>query len=160
MTTITKDSVLEFWDIAKQELVNLRARESALRKEVISAWYPTHRDEGTENIELAAGWKLKAVFKQNYEFDKDKDFSFDLISGAVGEDLNNLWVALTKNDDGSPNADGEALASELFKVNVSVNATTFKKLPPSLKSIVAPYVTIKEASTDLSIVAPKTTKTV
>lgn len=147
--TIDKFELLGQWNEAKSNLDQYKNEESVLRKQVISEFYPTHKSEGTENIELSEGWKLNAVFKQDYSFDKDKDFSFDIMTGVAGNELATLFTELTATED------GQAILGELIKVKVELSATVYKKLTPSLKKIVDPYVTIKEASTALKLVEPK-----
>jgi len=135
-----KIEVLREWSEADGSLKQFKGQESELRKEVIGLWYPTHKEEGTENIDLGNNYKLSAVFKQNYAFDKDADIDKlheELIS--VGED-------------------GVAAAEQLFNVKVELNATAYKKLPPSLQRIVNPYITIKTGSPSLKIVEPKPEK--
>lgn len=139
-TQKNKTEVLREWSEVDANLKQLKNQESELRKEVIELWYPTHKEEGTENIDLGNDYKLSAVFKQNYAFDKDADIDKlhdELIS--VGED-------------------GVDVAEKLFKVKVELNATVYKKLPPSLQKIVNPYVTIKTGSPSLKIVEPKPEK--
>lgn len=151
-TTTMNTELLNTWYEISTKLKDLKEQESLLRKEVIADAFPTHKDEGTENINLEDGFKLSAVFKQDYAFDKERDFSYDLESNA-GDDLVALYEALM-----GAGEDGLAAAKELFKVAVTLNATAFKKLPPSLRHIVDPYVTIKEAATALKIVEPKEVK--
>ena len=150
--TLDKFTILAQWEEYKRNLDWYKREESDLRKKVLAEFYPNHKEEGTESAELGDGWKLNAVFKQDYRFDKDKDFSFDIINGVAGKDLIDLFKKLNATED------GRAIVGELIKVSVTLSTTTYKKLTPSLKKIVNPYVTIKEASTTLKLIEPKEEK--
>lgn len=137
--TTTKMNIdrLNEWYEVQEQLVEIKKRESALRKEVIGDFYPTHKEEGTENVDLDEGYKLSCVFKLNYEFDKNADLE------KLREELR------------ATGEDGIAAVEELFKLKIELSTTAYKKLPPSLEKIVKPYITIKEATPSLKIVAPK-----
>jgi hypothetical protein len=142
-------STLQKWAELNEQLKTIKKQEAELRKEVIADMFPTHKVEGTENVELADDWKLKATFKQTYEWEKGRDFSFDLIEVIMGEDLHNLW------SDASDLPDAEAILKSIFKVKVEFNATAYKKLLPTVQEVINPYIVVKEASPSLELVAPK-----
>ena len=150
LTTMTTDktTILNEWYEVANVLKEAKAKEAQLRMDVIAEWYPAHKDEGTENVDLDDGYKLNCVFKQNYEFDKERDFSFDL-EGKAGTDLVELFNLLN----GNPDLDDTR--TKLFDVKVTVNASVFKKLAPSIRAIVEPFITIKDATPSLKIVEPK-----
>lgn len=148
-----KVKLLEKWDTVKTALAEVKVEESKLRKEVLGSWFPTHKEEGSQNIDLDNGYKLNAIFGLNYEFDKERvkngGFSYNLLTGEPGADLDELMQQLWETED------GRAIAAELFDVKIELKTSAYKKLPPSFRAMVNPYITIKEASTQLKIVAPK-----
>lgn len=149
---LTPEQKLQKWAELNESLKAIKAEESALRKEVISDMFPTHKVEGTENVELGEDWKLKATFKQTYEWEKGRDFSFDLLELTAGDDLNNLWDILSGS---LKSPDREIILKSMFKVKVEFNATAYKKLLPTVQEVINPYIVVKEASTSLELVAPK-----
>lgn len=145
-------STLQKWAELNEQLKSIKKQEAELRKEVIADMFPTHKVEGTENVELSDDWKLKATFKQTYEWEKGRDFSFDLLEQIAGDDLTELWEILA----GLP--DSETILKAIFKVKVEFNATAYKKLLPTVQDVINPYIVVKEASTSLELVAPKEVK--
>lgn len=148
----TPEQKLQKWAELNEQLKIIKKQEAELRKEVIANMFPTHKVEGTENVELSDDWKLKATFKQTYEWEKGRDFSFELLDGVAGNDLNQLWLDLRELPD------AEAILKSIFKVKVDFNATAYKKLLPTVQDVINPYIVVKEASTSLELVAPKEVK--
>jgi hypothetical protein len=149
---LTPEQKLQKWAKLNESLKAIKAEESILRKEVIADMFPTHKVEGTENIELSEDWKLKATFKQTYEWEKCRDFSFDMLEQTAGVDLALLWESLSELPD------SETILKSIFKVKVEFNATAYKKLLPTVQEFINPYIVVKEASTSLELVAPKEVK--
>jgi hypothetical protein len=145
-------SALQKWAELNEQLKTIKKQEAELRKEVISEMFPTHKVEGTENVEIGEDWKLKATFKQTYEWEKGRDFSFNLLDSEAGKDLTELWVKL------SDLPDSDTILKTLFKVKIEFNATSYKKLLPTVQEIINPYIVVKEASPSLDLVAPKEVK--
>ncbi len=66
-----RDALILQWQEATKALAAAKEAESALRAEVLKnafSFNPEALREGTENVELGAGYKLKAVFKINRSF--------------------------------------------------------------------------------------------
>ena len=146
---LTPEQKLQKWAELAEQLKLIKKEEAELRKEVIANMFHTHKVEGTENVELSDDRKLKATFKQTYEWENGKGFSFDLLEQTAGDDLTNLWEKLA----GLP--DSETILKSIFKVKVEFNATTYKKLLPTVRDVINPYIVVKEASPSLERVAPK-----
>ena len=149
---LTPEKKLQKWAELAEQLKLIKKEEAALRKDVIANMFPTHKVEGTENVELNEDWKLKATFKQTYEWEKGRDFSFDMLEQTAGADLALLWESLSELPD------AEAILKSIFKVEVEFNATAYKKLLPTVQDVINPYIVIKEASPSLELVAPKEVK--
>ena len=67
MTTGT-DILLAEWNAISTQLAYLKEREMALRLQIYAAMFQSP-PEGTSTIDLATGWKLKAVTKVNRSID-------------------------------------------------------------------------------------------
>ncbi len=68
---LSQDELLVLWDQRKKVLAQAKEQEMDLRKYIVSRAFP-QAEEGTNTIELGAGYELKAVVKYNYSL-KDND---------------------------------------------------------------------------------------
>ncbi len=134
-----RDSLLLKWQNAQKELEKVKAVELELRNEVVAMCFPSHKDEGTENVELGNGYKLKAVFKQNYTLDKEK-----------------IDDALTAIESMGP--EGQFISERLVKFEPKLQVREYKELDSRFKVIVDEALTIKPGTPSLEIVEPKTKK--
>lgn len=137
----TDDMVIGEWNDAVAALAKAKELESKLRTELVTRKFPSHKDSGTENAELANGWKLKAVFKQNYNL-QNKDDAVD--------------KALSKIEKTSEA--GAFIAARLVKWKPELSVTEYKALEPKLKKIIDEVLTISDGTPALELVAPKTAK--
>jgi hypothetical protein len=110
------------------------AREQALRKEVVEMFFPTPV-EGTNNFELAAGYKLKLTYKLDRKLD-------DAALPAVMQKVRDLGI----------NTD-ELLS---FKPSLDTKAyRVFTQLHPEASKVFDEALTVKPGSPVLELVAPK-----
>lgn len=139
--TANRDAKILQWQEAVKTLAAAKEAEAALRKEVLSGAFnfdPEALREGTENVELGQGYKLKAVFKINRSF-------------AGGQEA--VEKALQKIEKTGP--EGEFIAERLVKWKPELSVTEYKKLPEKFKKLFDEVVTSKEAMPTLELVAPK-----
>jgi len=137
----SKESVLAAWEAANKALAKAKEAEIELRNKVIEAWYPAHKEEGTENIELAAGYKLKAVFKVNRTLaDRDK-----------------VDAALTKIEK-LGGVEGKIIAERLIQWKPSLNKKEYDILTDKYRKVIDEVLTIKPGAPSLEIVEPKSKK--
>jgi hypothetical protein len=137
----SKEAVLSAWEAADKALAKAKEAEIELRRQVIEAWYPAHKDEGTENIELAAGYKLKAVFKINRSL-------------ANREKVD---AALTKIEK-LGGVEGKILAERLVEWKPALVKKEYDNLPEKYKKIINEVLTEKPGTPSLEIVEPKSKK--
>jgi len=140
-TTVNQDALIVQWQEAAKTLAAAKETESALRAEVLKnafAFDPEALREGTENIELGAGYKLKAVFKINRSF-------------VGGQEA--VEKALQKIEKTGP--EGEFIAERLVKWKPELSITEYKTLPDKFRKVIDEIVTSKEATPALELVAPK-----
>ena len=126
-------------DAVKKELAVIKAKELELRKEVLKLTFNYESDdrEGTENIELGEGWKLKAVFK---------------LTRKLG-DKEEVDKALTKIEKSGP--EGALVAERLVNWEPKLNKKEYDILPPKFKKLFDEVLTIKPGLPSVSLVPPK-----
>lgn len=130
------------WEAAVKALAVAKEAEAALRKEVLAeafAFDPEALREGTENVELGGGYKLKAVFK---------------ITRTLNNENEGVERALAKIEKKGGEV-GELIAERLVRWTPELSMTEYKKLPDNFKSIIDEIVISKPASASLALVVPK-----
>lgn len=133
-----RDECLMQWrEIAKQ-LARLKDQEIGLRNFILQNEFPGSL-EGTANIELGAGFKLKGVFKQTYKLDNDT------------AKVNAAFEALEKTGER-----GKLLAERLVNWKPELKVSEYKALDEDFKKFIQPVVTISPAQASLEIIEPKT----
>lgn len=127
---------LATWYTTKQQLDALKEQERVMRDEIVSALATSDKLEGTENIDIGNGYKLKVVKKLNYSLDKQK--------------LDDVLIHIEDNFE-----NGKFLVERLVKYKPEMSTAEYKKLPQEVKVIFDAVVTTKEAAPSIDIVAPK-----
>ena len=130
------------WDAAKKALKAAQALESSLRSEVLQELYgfggESDLREGTENLELGNGYKLKAVFKVSRKLENK--------NGETSEALRNIAMDFEG---------GKLYAERLVKWSPELSVSEYKKLPDDIRAVIDACVTSKAATPSLEIVEPK-----
>lgn len=136
-----RDALILQWEEAAKNLATAKEVEASLRAEVLKTAFVFSNDElreGTENVELGQGYKLKAVFKTSRNF-------------AGGQEA--VEKALQKIE--KTGAEGEFIAERLVKWKPDLSVSEYKKLPEKFKRIIDEVLTAKPATPSLELVAPK-----
>lgn len=136
--TANRDAKILQWQEAVKALAVAKEAEAALRNEVIAANFAEHKDEGTENVELGNGYKLKAVFKLSYTLDNKEE----------GVDK-----ALTKLE--KMGAEGQFVAERLVRWKPELSVSEYKKLDEKYKKVIDTVLTTKPGLPSLELVEPK-----
>lgn len=130
------------WDHAKKALDAAKALEASLRQEVLKDFYDFGGEsdlrEGTENLELGNGYKLKATFKLSRKLENKN-----------GETSKALF-AIAENFEG-----GKLYAERLVKWSPELSVSEYKKLPAEIRAVIDECLTSKAATPSLEIVEPK-----
>lgn len=136
----TRDAKILEWQEATKELAAAKETEAALRKQVLAMCFDWDYDdrEGTQNVELGNGYKLKAVFKLNRRLD-NKDDKVDKI--------------LTKIEKSGP--EGEFIAERLVKWKPELALSEYKNLPEKFKKLIDEVLTASPGTPGLELVIPK-----
>lgn len=135
-----RDAQILEWQEAVKALAKAKETESRLRAEVLSSCFSFGGDdrEGTENVELGNGYKLKAVFKL-YRRLNNKDDAVD--------------KALTRIEKSGP--EGEFIAGRLVKWKPELSASEYKNLPEKFKRLIDEVMTASPGTPSLELVVPK-----
>ena len=136
----SKTDLLIKWEAATKALAAAKEIEMALRLQVTDAWFPSHKEEGTENVPLENGYKLKAVFKQNYTL----------------ADLETVDAALIKME--AIDAEGKFIAERLIKFTPKLSVKEYKDCPEKYRKYIDDVLTIKPATPALELVEPKSAR--
>lgn len=132
--TETRDNALQEWNEAKHDADEAIARERELRKIAFGLAFPEPK-EGTNTLELGAGWKCKGIYKINYTLDQKRVFE------------TRQQIALNC---------GESVMDTLFKVKITLSESAYKKLSDNkAKALIDEILTTKEGAPTLEIIPPK-----
>lgn len=142
---LTKDQKLQKWLDAKTALDAAKETEMEMRKAVVDAFpFDADKKEGTQNLELANGFKLKVVKAQNYNLKGDVDAALLAYENAAG----------TPEEHGRRKLETELLVK--WKPNLSVSA--YREAPTELLKAIETVLTITDGSPTLELVEPKAKK--
>jgi hypothetical protein len=136
----SKMDVLIQWNEAQTKLAAAKEAELELRKQMIQAWFPEHKNEGTENITLESGWKLKAQFKVNRHLGS----------------LEDVDAALEKIE--AVDAEGIFVAKRIIRFKPELDKREYDACPDKYKIYIDQVLTTAEASPSLELVPPKVKK--
>lgn len=122
------------WDEAKKAIpaaALIIKAEQDIRKQVIAFAFP-EPEEGTNSLDLASGWKLKATCPVTRTVD---EAAFALLKQAL--------------------ADNGVIADSLMRYKAELEVKKYKALTEASRAIVDQSLTIKPGSYSLELVAPK-----
>jgi len=141
-TTTNRDQLIMKWNEAQNALAAAKEAESELRKQVIAECFPVEADhEGTENVELGEGWKLKSIFKLNRR-----------LANKNGETEKVLDTMEATGEE------GKFIADRLVKWEPKLSMTEYKKLPTKFKKMIDGVLTATPGAPSVSLVEPKAKK--
>ena len=132
---LSDDDLIVRWKRSQTDAKVATARELEYRNAVIARKFGNDKTDGTKNIELGKGWKLKAVFKTSYNPNDDK----------VDETLEAMRKA-------SP--EGVVYANRIFSFKASLKLSEYKQLPAQFKALIDAIITTKPAQPSLELVGP------
>lgn len=131
----SRNNLIAQWHYAKNNLETAKAAELELRNKILDESFVWK--EGTENLELGNGYKLKAVFKLNYRlFNKDNDVD----------------KALTKLENAG--TEGAFIAERLVKWKPELSVSEYKKLDEKFKQIIDEVLITYSSQPSLELVEP------
>jgi ADP-dependent phosphofructokinase/glucokinase len=130
--TPVQNTKLEQWYEFKSSLDFLRAEESKLRDELVAELFTTIKDAGSETIEIANGYRLKATKKLDYKLN-NKDGQVEAL------------IAIIDNE----------LAKTLVHWTPELSITSYKNLDAQTQKLFNGCLTIKPGKASLEIVPPK-----
>lgn len=147
-----RDAMLQEWEDSKRKLEQAKADEMELRKKVVAFNFDHNKLEGTERVELANGYQLKAVKKLNYKL--VSPFENMTVVDAVD-------AALTELESFGP--EGKFIAERVVKWSCDLSLSEYRKLDEipngdKYKAIIDKVVATDEGAPTLEIVPPKGSK--
>lgn len=135
MSLTERDELIMQWEQAKTELDNWKIKELELRTKLVEENFIN--EDGTQNLELGGGWKLKAVIKTNYSFTSKE---------ALDKQLDKLERL---------GPEGKFVAERIVTYSPKLSLSEYKKLDNKFKKIIDEVVVTKPAAPTLELVAPK-----
>lgn len=137
-------AILKAWSDANEELQAVKHREFQLRMMAFQRNIPDPK-EGTNTLEIGAGYVLKADHKYNYNLAKIlKNDRFEVV--AVLDD---------RLDEYQRETEDKAAAERLVKWSPEISVTEYKRMKDTNAfRHIAPFLTIKPGMPTLKIVAP------
>src|SRR5208283_66921 len=129
--TLDQEAMLSTWFETAKNLSAAKELESKLRDQLVKELFNNEKDAGTETIEIANGYKLRAVKKLDYNLNNKE--------GAV-----TALVAIINPE----------LARKLVKWNPKLSESTYKNLDPETQKLFDGCLTIKPGKPSLKIIAP------
>jgi len=122
---------LALWQKTKSQVDQLSANEKRLREELFGVAFPTPV-EGTNNVDLPEGWKLKGVLKINRTLDE-----------AALPAVMNAVRGMNFNPD------------PLVRYKLELALKDYKALPENVRHVFDAALTIKPGLPTIELVAPK-----
>lgn len=138
--TAERDAAIMAWREKKKQLDKIKEEELELRKQVMFTCFAYEGDdrEGTHNLELGNGYKLKAVFKLNRRLENEED--------AV--------KAVLKTVKSMPGMN-KLVTDRLVKWQPKLSITEYNNLPAEVREVFDAVVTSKPGTPSLELVEPK-----
>lgn len=143
MDTIERDNLIVSWQTAKSQLDAAVELERNLRKQVFEVCFPEAK-EGTNNLDLGMGYKLKGVKKLNY----------NLVNGEGETETVLDQIANLGNE-------GHFIAERLVGWKPALSLSEYKKLEANnpthakIKNMIDSVITITEGLPTVEVVEPK-----
>lgn len=135
---LTKEQKLQKWIDAKKALDAAKDLEMQAREAVVEAFpFDADKEEGTQNLPLANGWKLKVVKKLNYNLDNTDD---------------KVDKALSAIEKLGP--EGVFIAERLVKWKPDLSISEYRKLAPKFQNIIDSVLTKKPGAPSLELIDP------
>ena len=128
------EQVLEMFHEATRKLAEYKELEMSLRKTIVDNYFDSENLEGTENLDLGEGYKLKCVKKLNRSFVTKEESEIEKVLDKLPDEI----------------------SSRIIKYKPELSVSEYKKLDDKNRKIFDKLIVTKEASPSLEIVAPKT----
>jgi len=131
-------TLIQDWIEADEKLTVTKANENRLRKLLVAALFPNHKEEGSETYELPnPDYKITSQFGLNYKLEKDEE--------AIQQVFDRLGIL----------SDGEWIIENLFKRKLEIVPKIYNLLPAQYREIVDEIVTIQPSTPQVKFIQPK-----
>ncbi|MCW2764036.1 MAG: PaP73 [Marmoricola sp.] len=133
-----RDAAIQTWKDAQAQSAFWKDAELTARIAAIEAVFTEPPDSGTVNYDLGKGYKLKAVFRENYKLEKGDP----------------LEQALTKIE--ATGERGKLIAERVIRWKPELSKTEYDQMPDELRSILDTVLTVEPGTPSLELVEPAT----
>lgn len=120
------------WVEAQKALESLKARELELRLAVVTAYFPDAAVEGTHNLDLNDGWKLKLTSRVNRKMENAKGETDSIAKQLPPE-----------------------VAEKVIAWKPELKLRGYKSLQPEYRALIDSVVTTTPGTPGLALVPPK-----
>lgn len=134
---LSRDELLMKWNDISKQAKKAADEEMTLRKYIVKRQFPD-AEEGTHNLDLGSGYKLKTELKLNYN---------------VGKTVVEVLKEIANIDE-----IGKSIAENLVSWSPKLKVGEYRKIDNKYKDIFNKVLTITEGSPTLEIVEPKERK--
>lgn len=135
---IARDTAIQTWKDAQAQLAFWKDAELTARNSAIESAFSEPVDSGTMNYDLGKGYKLKAVFRENYKLEKGDA----------------LEKALAKIE--ATGERGVLIAERVIRWKPELSKTEYDLMPDELRAILDTVLTVEPGTPSLELVEPKT----
>lgn len=132
--TAAQDAKLRVWFEMKQMLERAKEAESKLRDELVTELFSADKDAGSEIIEIANGYALKATKKLDYKLN-NKNGEVEALIAIIGHDA--------------------VREMKLIRWEPKLSETAYKNADPQTQKLFDGCLTIKPGKPSLEIIEPK-----
>lgn len=139
-----KIDILTQWQSAKAQLDYFKELEMSLRTRYVDLAFDHEKIKGTERVNLANGWQVKAVKKINFSFVKNAQ------NKVNNDEIMRSLQEIAQTIDG-----GEFIAGRLIKWEPNLSEGKYNKLPENAKNIIDRVIVTKPGSPTLELIPPK-----
>lgn len=137
ITPEERDQLIMTWQAAKAAADKAVAVERELRAKIKAELFPDAKPEGTTNLELGMGYKLKLVTKRNYNL-------------ASNDKVDEALEAIGKLGN-----EGTFIAERLVTWHPRLALSEYREAPDNVKAIIDGVLTVTDGTPTVELIEPK-----
>lgn len=135
---VERDTAIQTWKDAQAQLAFWKDAELMARNAAIEQTFTEPVDAGTMNYDLGKGYKLKAVFRENYKLEKGDALEKALAKiEAMGER-------------------GLLITERVIRWKPELSKTEYDLMPDEMRAILDTVLTVEPGTPSLELVEPAT----
>lgn len=131
------NNILQLWNSLTEELANVKDLEFKMRELCVDLMFRNHENDCSKTIDLGAGYRLRGIFKTNYNLNKDPS--------AINDIKNRLdTYGIT----------GKQAAQAVIKYEPKFSKSDYDALPKEFRDIINVLLTTSPGAPQLLILKP------